>query len=60
MAQRYITVWRKRDNPLDWDHYTSEDEREAAIVIDNIKSIGVHQYRTYPIGDKVDRFSSAY
>ena len=61
MTDRYITVWR---NPapgnLDWEHYVSEDRKEAERVVENIKAQGVHQFWTYAIGLRLPDLSSEY
>ena len=59
--QRYITVWRKpAPDVLDWDFHTTEVRSEIPALIANLKGRGVHQYHTYPIGDKIADFSSEY
>ena len=61
MTDRYIAIWR---NPapgnLDWDHYVSEDRKEAERVVVTIKIRGVHQFSTYAIGDRLPDLSSEY
>jgi len=47
---RYITVWRKRDKPLEWDFHISEDYREAAHVHSNLVDQDVQQGSTYELG----------
>lgn len=58
---RYIVLWRKPapDN-LDWDFYVCEDTEGVERVIDQIKKQGVHQYRTYELGEKFPDLSSEY
>ena len=61
MTQQYITLWRKPapDN-LDWDFHVSLHLSDAETVVANIKARGVHQYRTYTIGDHIADLSSEY
>lgn len=57
---RLITTWRKREAPLDWDHYVSEDWREAEQVVSNLKAQGIVQFHTYPLGDLIAELSSEF
>ena len=59
-SQRIITVWRKVDSVLDWDFHVSEDATDAARVVENLKKQGVHQYRSYPLGENIAELSSGY
>ncbi len=61
-AQRYVTLWRKPPpaNVFEWDFHVSENLKEARTVVKNIKARGVHQYGTYPIGERVEDLSSEY
>lgn len=59
--ERYITTWRETgDNVFEWQHYISESLVEVSMVVDNLILRGVHQYATYPIGDRILIMSSAY
>lgn len=60
MSERYITMWRKTDDVLDWDFHVSESRADAEQVVRNITRQGVHQYSTRQLGDKVEDLSSAY
>jgi hypothetical protein len=57
---RYITVWRKPENVLEWDFYTSENLDEAELVVEKLKKRKTIQYYTYPISDKVSELSSEF
>lgn len=50
---RHITLWRKLDNPIDWDFYVSEDMQEAEDVVANLVKQGIKRFTTFPIGDRV-------
>lgn len=55
---RHITIWRKIDNPIDWDFYVSEDMQEAQDAVANLVKQGVKKFTTFPIGDRVVDLSS--
>ena len=57
----WIVLWRKPPpNNLDWDFQTAQSLEEAETIIRNIKKLGVHQYRTRPLGDAIRSLSSEY
>lgn len=59
--QRFITTWRKpAPDQFDWDYATSDSVEDLDRLLENIKSRGVHQYHTYPIGDMISEKSSSY
>ena len=55
---RCITTWRRKDRPLDSDYYVSENEDEARRVVHNLEQQGIREYRTFPLGDRLDHLSS--
>ncbi len=56
MADRHITLWRT-GNPIVWDFYVSESEREAGNVMQNLTSQGIKVATTYKLGEKVEQLS---
>lgn len=62
MSDRYVTVWRKPapGNIFEWDFYISESRQEAERVVGNVIKQNVHQYGTYPLGERVVELSSEY
>lgn len=60
MRERFITTWRRTDNPLEWDHHVSDALRDVEEVVANLKKRGVHQYHTFRLGDQVASLSSNY
>lgn len=58
---RYVITWRKEaPNTFDWDHHFADSREEAETVIARLKGRGVHQYGTYPIGERAADLSSEY
>lgn len=59
---RYIALWRctEPERVLDWEFYVSESMDDAERVVANLLKQGVHQYRTYKLGDRLENLSSAY
>jgi len=57
--QRYITLWRKPNNALEWDFYVSEDRSEAEQAHRNLREQGVRDAATYPLGDQEASLSLA-
>jgi len=57
---KFITIWRKTENILEWDFFTSRDLAQAEQVVSNLLAQGVKQYSTYPIGERVTNLSSEF
>lgn len=59
-GQRYITVWRKPDDVLNWDFHFSEDGNEVETVVANLIKRGVKQYSTHPISGRLAALTSEF
>jgi len=60
MSGKYITLWRKVDEVLEWDFHTSLDIETARRVVKNLQGQGVKQYSTFPIGERVNELSATF
>lgn len=61
MGQRYVVTWRKpAPDQFDWDHDFCDSIQQVEKIVAILLKDGVHQYSTYPIGDRDPIFSSSY
>ena len=62
MSERFITLWRKPDNPLDWDFYVSDSAHELAQAVDNLKRGDLRGtlFTTYRLGERMAGYSQDY
>ena len=58
MSERFITLWRRADSPIDWDFYVSESEAEAGEVMDNLAKQKIPKATTYRLGEVVPSLST--
>lgn len=56
---RCITTWWKPGN-IDMDFYVSENEDEARQVTHNLEKQGIHRYKTFPLGERLDHLSAIW
>lgn len=56
-TERFITIWRKKEAPMDWDFYISESRRETEGVFRNVTHQGHSLIATYQLGAKVNDLS---
>lgn len=57
MSNRFITLWRRPDSPIDWEFHVSETEREASEVLGNLTKRGVKKATTYRLGEAMPSLS---
>jgi len=58
MSDRFITLWRRVDSPIDWDFCVSENEAEAGEVMRNLTKQKIVKVTTYRLGDIVSSLST--
>ena len=61
MSERFITVWRKPDDPFEWWFHISDSRTEMAQVVDNLlRSWGAKEFTTYRLGERMAGYSQDY